>query len=250
MTADYLSIRNRDIITALPPGNSLLLLAFPERFLRDVNGRLIQVDVRPVNFARQTEEQLRYGVELTMPLGESGLDAAATSSQANLTKRPRSQAARLQFNLSHTIRLKSEILVSPGFNAVDLLSRDAFGLSGTERPRHEFDFTIGYAERGSGIRLTGQHKGKSFLSLIGGSTPNVLRFLPLTTLSLRAFVEAQRLLPSAQWLKGARLSLSVNNLTNSRQDVTDSAGDTPLLYQAGYRDPTGRLVQFEFRKTF
>jgi outer membrane receptor protein involved in Fe transport len=64
------------------------------------------------------------------------------------------------------------------------------------------------------------------------------------------FVEGQRLWPSAVWLNGARLSLSITNLTNSRQAVTDSGGDTPLLYQAAYRDPTGRLVQFEFRKTF
>ncbi|HEV7233542.1 MAG TPA: hypothetical protein VGN36_04800, partial [Sphingorhabdus sp.] len=61
VSADYSSSRNRDVITALPPGTSLLLLAFSDRFQRDASGRLIQVDARPVNFARLTEEQLRYG---------------------------------------------------------------------------------------------------------------------------------------------------------------------------------------------
>lgn len=247
LTADYVKTRNRDTITALPPGNSLLLLAFPDRFLRDANGRLTQVDVRPVNFARQSEEQLRYGFDLTIPVGvrsRPGSDTSATT----VDRQP--FVGRLQFNLSHSIILKSEILVGAGFDAVDLLSRDAFGLSGTERPRHEFDFGIGFAERGLGLKLTGQHKTKSFLGLTGGSAPNVLRFSPLTTLGFRAFVEGQRLLPSAGWLKGARLSLSVNNLTNTRQKVRDSAGNVPLPYQPAYRDPIGRLVQFEFRKSF
>lgn len=251
-TADYLNTRNREMITVLPPGNNLLLLAFPDRFVRDANGRLTQVDARPLNFARQTEEQLRYGVELSIPLGDGDRSEAleSRSSTPSAQARPRSQFARLQFNLSHTIQLKSEVLVSSGFDAVDLLSRDAFGFNGTERPRHEFDFSVGYAERGLGVRLTGQHKSQSFVNLTGGNTPNILRFSALTTVNLRAFFEGQRLLPSARWLKGARFSLLVTNLTNMRQRVRDSNGDTPLLYQPGYRDPTGRVVQFEIRKVF
>ncbi len=240
LTADYMKVSNRDTITVLPPGNSLLLFAFPERFLRDAGGRLIQVDIRPVNFARQSEEQLRYGFDWNVPL------VAATGT----TPSRASSRARLQFNLSHTVLFKSEILVAPGFGAVDLLSRDAVGFSGAERPRHEFDFAVGYAERGLGLRLAGQHKTTSFLSLTSGESPTTLRFSPLTTLNVRAFVEGQRLIPSAEWLKGARLSLLVNNLVNSRQMVRDSAGRIPLPYHPSYRDPIGRLVQLEFRKSF
>jgi hypothetical protein len=46
------------------------------------------------------------------------------------------------------------------------------------------------------------------------------------------------------------LSLIVTNLTNARQTVRDSSGNAPLAYQAAYRDPVGRLVQVEFRKSF
>ena len=48
-------------------------------------------------------------------------------------------------------------------------------------------------------------------------------------------------------LKGARINLGVENLFDSRVDVT-SAGDLPLNYQPDYLDPRGRVVQFTVRK--
>src|SRR5205085_10065720 len=123
-------------------------------------------------------------------------------------------------------------------------------ISGGSRPRHQLHFSLGYAERGLGVRFTGQYRSKSFLRLTGDGETNVLRFSPLTTLSLRAWAEPTRFVPRAEWLKGSRLTFSVLNLTNQRQKVRDSAGVTPLAYQPGYRDPLGRTVELELRKTF
>ena len=130
------------------------------------------------------------------------------------------------------------------------MSRGAIGLGGITRPRHQIDFSAGYAERGLGVRLTGQHKSQSFLRLTGGDESQVLRFSPLTTFNLRAFTELGRYAPGAAWLKGARLSLSINNLFDKRQKVSDKGGITPLAYQRAYRDPIGRTVEIELRKTF
>ncbi len=47
-----------------------------------------------------------------------------------------------------------------------------------------------------------------------------------------------------------RLSLSVNNLLNDHQKVTNDAGVTPLAYQSGYVDATGRTVLLSIRKIF
>ena len=80
VTADYTEVRNRDIVTALPPASDLILLAFPERFVRDpVTGVLTGVDIRPVQFARENRRELRYGFNLNLPLGggdavEGGLE--------------------------------------------------------------------------------------------------------------------------------------------------------------------------------
>lgn len=248
LTANYANTRNGDIITSLPAGNNLLLLAFPERFLRDGAGRLISVDTRPLNFARQSEEQIRYGLELNVPLGKS--DSGAPSQTNAATKNPAPEGGRLRFNLSHTILLRSEVVVSRGVEPVDLLSRDAFGFSSGERPIHLVDVGTEYAARGMGVQLSGQYKGQSFINLTGGTTPNILRFSPLSITNFRTFVDGQHLIPAATWLKGTRLSLQVANITNTRQKVRDQSGFTPLFYQAAYRDPTGRLVQFEIRKVF
>jgi outer membrane receptor protein involved in Fe transport len=88
------------------------------------------------------------------------------------------------------------------------------------------------------------------LNIESGSGANFLRFSPTTNLNLRAFTEARKLFPRADWLKGARISLTVQNLTNERQRVRDVTGMTPLRYQPGYLDPIGRTVELELRKVF
>ena len=50
--------------------------------------------------------------------------------------------------------------------------------------------------------------------------------------------------------KGARATISVTNLADNRQEVRDASGSTPIAYQAAYRDPIGRAVEFELRKVF
>ena len=286
LTLDYSEFRNRDLVTALPAASDLILLAFPERFVRDpVTGVLTGVDVRPVQFAREDRKEFRYGLNLNLPLGggeaaDGGLEDEPERSRPmdNLDRRGEGPDAgpgergwsarggrggrggfgrrgggrgpRLQFNLTHSIALESEVLIREGLDPIDLLSRGAIGLGGATRPRHQLDFSLGFAERGRGIRLTGQHKSESFLRLTGGGDGQVLRFAPLTTVNLRAFTELGRYAPGADWLKGARLSLSLANLFDRRQKVRDEGGDTPLAYQPAYRDPIGRTVEIELRKTF
>lgn len=233
--ADYYGIRNQDIITALPPASQLIFEAFPERFLRDPDGTLRVVDIRPVSLARQSEDRLRYGFNLVLPLARS-----ANAKSGN---------SRIQINAAHTWLLNSEIIIRPGFGAVDLLSPNAIGLGGASRPRNQFDLTLGYADRGWGIRLNAQYRGKSYLSLVGGETQDSLRFSPLTTLNLRAFAVGSRI-GSSPWLKGTRVTLSILNLANDRQMVRDSFGNTPLSYQSDYRDPLGRTIEVELRKAF
>jgi hypothetical protein len=234
LTSEYSAMRNRDLVTILPTGSDLLLLAFPERFVRGGDGSLTQIDTRPVSFARQSEAQLRSALDLHLPL--PGV-------------RP---GARIQLNVGHTWVRKSELQIREGLGTVDLLSGTAIALGGGGRPRHELDFTLGYAERGLGLRLSGQYRGSSRLGVSGSSDldSNVLRFSPLTSFSLRGFVDGSRLLPNAGALAGTRLTLSVLNLTNARQQVRDSRGETPLRYQPAYQDPTGRTVQLELRKAF
>ena len=251
LTSEYLVTDNRDVVTDLPPASAAVIAAFPERFLRDGSGRLVQVDARPVVLASRNQRQLRSGFTLNLPLGGGGESSAAQADDDAESGRSRPGAVRprLQLAASHTWLLESGVTIRPGEAAIDLLSPAAIGLGGLGQPRHRFTFSAGYAERGFGARLSAQHRSQSVLEA-GGSTANVLRFAPLTLLNLRAWIDGSRLLPAARFMQGTRLTLAVQNLTGVRETVRDSLGATPLAYQPAYRDPLGRTIMVELRKTF
>ncbi|QMW21552.1 TonB-dependent receptor [Sandaracinobacteroides saxicola] len=68
LTANFLSTRTDNLISAFPGTSAAIQAAFPERFIRDSAGTLTSVDTRPVNFARATDTQLRWGINFSMPL--------------------------------------------------------------------------------------------------------------------------------------------------------------------------------------
>ena len=52
-------------------------------------------------------------------------------------------------------------------------------------------------------------------------------------------------------MRGTRLTLSVNNLFDQRQNVIyTSTGAVPLAFQPAYIDATGRTIKLSFRKLF
>lgn len=68
LTATYLNSRTRNPIFAFPTPTPAVEAAFPQRFLRDADGNLLQIDARPLNFLRAQSEQLRWGFDLSVPL--------------------------------------------------------------------------------------------------------------------------------------------------------------------------------------
>ncbi|HEY5713556.1 MAG TPA: TonB-dependent receptor, partial [Allosphingosinicella sp.] len=75
-TANYVRTRTDDAIASLPAATADIEAAFPDRFLRDADGDLVALDNRPVNFARENREQLRWGVNLSVPLRASAAQRA------------------------------------------------------------------------------------------------------------------------------------------------------------------------------
>jgi hypothetical protein len=252
--AEYFERRSLNFLSELPPASLSLIQAFPERFIRDASGRLIAVDERPLSFASRTERQLRTGLILSLPLGNAkkgtfseSADEDEQGEAANASRARSGMRPRLQLSASHSWMLGSALTIRAGQPSIDLLSPGALGLGGAGQPRHRLDASLGYAERGLGIRAALQSRGASFVE---ASAANVLRFEPLTTFSLRAWVQGERLAPRNSWMKGTRLSLSLLNATNGREKVVDRFGATPLSYQSAYRDPIGRSLEIEFRKKF
>jgi hypothetical protein len=272
---NYIRGRITDAIAAFPPATAEIEAAFPDRFSRSAEGRLIRVDSRPVNFARHDQEELRWGVNFSRPLGNAppgnfnfrfspaagpppDLPPGATQVRIDPNS-PRGRQiegmlSRLIFGFQHTWRLQDEILIRPGVPELDLLDGSALNGRGGQ-PRHELEFQAGAFQRGLGARLTASWRsGTSIKGLPGGPGGDAgdLSFSDLATINLRFFVDlGQRLgVQKYPWLRGARLSIGVDNLLDSRQEVRDAAGRTPFSYQPAFLDPLGRSVSISLRKTF
>jgi hypothetical protein len=265
LNAEYTATATINSVSSIPLEGASIFLAFPDRFVRDENGALAVVDVRPVNFSRQSQDRIRYGISFNLPVGRArraatrpvpavstdadGGDSEGVSEARPLLAIPAGPKPLLQVSANHTYVFKNEVVVRPGVDPIDLLRGGAIGFAGG-RPRHQLDGTLGYSFGGFGARLTATWRGESLLEIRSSGTADTLRFSPLGTVSLRAFSEASRLFPRNGWLKATRFTLAVTNLLNERQRVEDTSGNTPLRYQPGYRDALGRTIEFEVRKVF
>jgi len=159
---------------------------------------------------------------------------------------------RIQFALYHSWRFTDRVLVADGGPLLDLLDGDAIGQTGGSS-RHELEAQAGYSNNGVGVRLSANYRSATTVN--GGTVqvPNALRFGDLATANLRLFADlGQRLdlVRAHPWARGMRLAVSIDNLFNTRQQVTDAAGATPIGFQPAYLDPLGRSVRLSVRKLF
>jgi hypothetical protein len=67
--ADYNQIHYKNPITTFPAASAAIEAAFPDRFIRDAEGELTEVDYRPVNFASQDVSTLKWGFDYSRPIG-------------------------------------------------------------------------------------------------------------------------------------------------------------------------------------
>jgi hypothetical protein len=70
LTANYSDSRTHNAIVSLPGISAPIEAAFPDRFVRDEEGELVAMDVRPLNVASQERSSLRWGFNLTQVLRE------------------------------------------------------------------------------------------------------------------------------------------------------------------------------------
>lgn len=278
LRADYTRTRIDDEIASFPAATPQIEAAFPDRFVRDASGRLIQVDVRPVNFARHDREELRWGFNYSRPLRNTrpppwlpqrppadappsadapapreagqggGREPGGGFGGGGFPGRGRNFAGgNLQLAVFHTWRMKDEVLIRPGLPVLDLLDGDLLG-GGTLSPRHQVDVQAGVSRNGLGARMTARwQEGGSTQGANGG-----LDFSDLTTVNLRLFADLgmQPIAREQTWLRGARMTLAVDNVFDERVSVRDAAGATPISYQPDLVDPLGRTVRISFRKLF
>lgn len=274
-SVDYVSTRVEHPIASFPIVTPEIEAAFPERFTRDTGGRLVQIDGRPLNFEKADQEQLRWGVSFVRPLGavepwmrtapvrtfSSEAEARAAAPVGSLVtmvqpgsamaRRMENMASRLYVSFYHTWQLQDTILARSGLPVLDLLNGAAIDILGGRR-RHQLELQAGVFKKGVGGRVTVNWQSGTTLRNLGGEAGD-LSFSDLVTFNINLFANLEDHLggPKApRWLKGTRVTFGITNLLNTRQQVRDRLGSTPLSYQPAYLDPLGRLISFGLRKTF
>jgi hypothetical protein len=81
LTANFISSRIENPIAGFPTATLEIEAAFPERFRRDSDGQLLQINNRPVNFARSNRQELRWGISFSQPLKPSAAEREAAAAR-------------------------------------------------------------------------------------------------------------------------------------------------------------------------
>ncbi|MEK6637089.1 MAG: ABC transporter ATP-binding protein [Pseudomonadota bacterium] len=268
LSSNFFRNRSSGSVASFPALTPEIERAFPERFIRDASGRLLSIDTRPINYDATRSDILRTGFNFSKPFKAPPRAEGATERPAGPQPGggPRGGPGRgsgfgggggpggIQFGLYYTYRFTDEISISPGLPALDLLDGSAVGGNGGSS-RHAIELESGVFKNGLGLRLTGNYISGSTVrgSLIPGSSDGDLRFSDLLTLNARLFINfdsRKSLIKRVPLLKGTRLSLRIDNLTNAIRDVRDTNGMVPFSFLPGFVDPRGRFVEVSLRKIF
>ncbi|HEX2804369.1 MAG TPA: TonB-dependent receptor [Sphingomicrobium sp.] len=280
LRADYVHSKLERPISNFPGPTPTLEAAFPDRFVRDDDGNLVSVDLRPVNYDSARRDTLRIGFNFSKPLKSAPPSQAAIEAfrarragdgQSARTEGgpPPAEAGeggrgpggrgfgrfgggrnggRLTFSLTDTITLVDNVTVRDGLK-LDYLRGDAVGQGGG-RPRHEIEARAGYFNNGIGARVSADWRSGTQVRSASGDE---LHFSPVATFDLRLWANLGQkldLVAKHPWLRGSSVRFQVDNIFDTKPKVRDAFGGVPLGYQPDLLDPLGRTVSITFRKLF
>lgn len=157
---------------------------------------------------------------------------------------------RLQFSLFHTWVLKDDVVIRPGLPAIDRLNNP---ISGSGISAHRIDARVGLKRDWMQFGINTSWQSGTRVSTGGLGSTGGLDFGSLTKVNLQAeynFGQNIAFLLKHPWFRGTRIGLSVDNLFEARQRVTDQTGVTPAAYAPNLMDPLGRVVRLTLRKQF
>ncbi len=278
--ANYTETRIDNPIASFPVATAEIEAAFPGRFLRGPDGRLLQIDTRPVNFARSERRELRWGFNFQKPFapppgaqrggipglgggrgrgpgaggggrgpggGGGGFGGRGGGGRGGFGG---PGSGGVQVSLFHTWRFTDEVLIRDGVPELDYLNGSAYSGRGG-RPRHELELSAGIFKSGFGGFVQANWNSGTTVNGVGAASD--LRFSSFSTINLNLFADlSQRpnLIAKHPWLKGTRLFIGVQNLFDTHLNVRDETGAVPLSYQPDYLDPLGRSIRFGIRRLF
>jgi iron complex outermembrane recepter protein len=155
--------------------------------------------------------------------------------------------AQLDVSLYHSWYFMDTVRLTPNSPQIDLLNGGSIGAGG--QPRHQLQLNAGLIDNGIGFRVSGVWTSATTV-LDSGNGEGALYYSSLLTLNARLFIDLQQRFLGKIWARNARVTLSLSNIFDRRQDIHDAAGAIPQIYQPAFLDPYGRTVGIAFRKLF
>jgi iron complex outermembrane recepter protein len=275
LNAEYQRMIGHDVLSSLPPVSEEVQAAFPDRYRRDVDGRLYEIDARLVAFDRSETESLRWGGNYRRTFGappprQPGMPSQITINGQTVVIPAGSQTLtlpngnmvslsdgfeeasgpgwRLNTNFTHTWQLTNTRRAREGLPETNLLSGGTG--NGNGQSRHTVQGRVGIARNGTGAQLNFNWKSTSHITAGTSSAPNDITFSSLLRFDFSSFSNLPNLLPGKPWAKGVRITFAIDNLLDAKQRVHDQDGITPLRYQPYLLNSLGRTVSLSFRKSF
>jgi len=228
-----------DGIGALPSLTEDVEMAFPDRVRRDLDGRLISIDYRPMNLHSTLAESLSAGVNFTLPrpVGTVGADTTV-----------------LRVALNHSFQLSNIARLRAGLPEFDRLAGDGGGMS-RQSARLMID-----ARRGRwGVNASAQWQGDYRTRRVSGRDgPDDLIIARFASVDLRFSYQMTPRDPEVgaggglpQRRRGGLLiNFDVENLFDARREARLGDGASAPGYGRDVQDPLGRTVRLTLQRRF
>lgn len=238
---NYRTSDSRDGIGGLPAVTPALEAAFPERFQRDADGRLIGIDQRSINLLSSRSDTLASGLTFNLPFGG---------------KTPSPTATSLRASLNHTLQLKKVTVIRAGYPVMDHLAGDGGG-----SPRNEFSAILDARRDKWTLNASARwRQGYRTRRDTGADGPSDLLVSDLARIDLKlaytfaapAGKPAAAAEPGApaSRISGLRLGLEIENLLDARLKARLGDGRPAPGYGRDDQDAIGRIVRVTLRGRF
>jgi hypothetical protein len=240
---NYRRQRSTNGISSLAELTEEVQALFPERFVRDTEGRLVEVDFRPLNIGRSLSESLGGDLSLAVPIRD-------------IWPKVGSHVSSLQIRMGFERQLQAVSQLLPGQPSRDQLNGDGGGRSRQDL-RLSMDTQIKSVRASLNARWQEGYRSRR---LAGVDGPDDLVRDDHLNVDLRMGWRFNRKSAAAspdegspvprRRLSGTELSLDISNLFDTRPRLTLGSGERAPGYGRDRLDPMGRTVSLGLRQRF
>lgn len=230
----YSHATSEDGIGVLATPTASLEALYPDRFLRDADGRLGSIDQRPLNLASSLNEKINLNIGAGLPL--------STSADG--------ETQLISLNLNTTYRLRDQTDLGNGAPLIDTLA----GVGGGQ-PRQETTLFLDTSRGRWSGSLSTRWQSAYRLRLAERPDPGDVLVDDLATVNLRgAFSLAGRRAgggaQDSRRAGGGQIVLEIENLFDARPSARLADGRPAPGYGRDDRDPLGRAIRIQLLRRF